>query len=101
VRLVLAATGAELLEFEALRCRLLVLGVRIIPFLALLALERDNFPRHCLTPCSCLYCSLALAMGGDQRSAFGGQRSAFSGQLSAISFQRSASSHQLSAISFV
>jgi hypothetical protein len=46
VRLMLTATRAELLEFQALRCRFLVLRIRVIPFLAFSALERDNFPRH-------------------------------------------------------
>ena len=50
VRLMLAAAGAELLEFQPLRRCLLVLCVRIVPFLALGALERDDFSGHGFTP---------------------------------------------------
>jgi hypothetical protein len=44
VRLVLPAIVAELLELEAARGRLLVLRRRIIPVLALSALQCDYFP---------------------------------------------------------
>ena len=44
VRRVLPATVTELLELEAPRGRLLVLRRRVIPFLALSALQRHNFP---------------------------------------------------------
>ena len=50
VRLVLAAVPAELLHFQTLGGRLLVLGRRVVPVLALRALERDDVSRHCLTP---------------------------------------------------
>jgi hypothetical protein len=46
----LPAARAELLEFQPLGCRFLVLGIRVIPFLALGALERDDFPRHVAYP---------------------------------------------------
>jgi hypothetical protein len=44
VRLVLAAAVTELLELETARGRLLVLRRRVIPLLALSALQRHNFP---------------------------------------------------------
>jgi hypothetical protein len=44
MHLVLAATVTELLELETTRGRLLVLGRRVVPFLALGALQCDNFP---------------------------------------------------------
>src|SRR5437763_9603195 len=47
---VLALMTAELLQFQLLRHRLLVLGRRIVPTLALAALQRDDFSslaRHC------------------------------------------------------
>jgi hypothetical protein len=44
VRLVLAAAVTELLELETAGGRLLVLGRRVIPLLALSALQCDNFP---------------------------------------------------------
>jgi hypothetical protein len=44
VRLVLAAAVTELLELQATRGRLLVLRRRVIPLLALSALQRHNFP---------------------------------------------------------
>jgi hypothetical protein len=46
MRLMLAAMPAELLQFQTLRRGLLILGCRIVPVLALGALERDNFSRH-------------------------------------------------------
>jgi len=49
MRLVLAAAGAELLELKTLSRRLLVLRIRIVPLLALLALERNDFARHWLS----------------------------------------------------
>src|SRR5215469_10570089 len=52
MRLVLAAMTAELLQLDALRRRLFVLGRRIVPVLALAALERNDFSRHCSnSPC--------------------------------------------------
>jgi len=48
VRLVLPAARAELLELETLCGRLLVLGVGVVPLLALLALEGNDFARHLL-----------------------------------------------------
>jgi hypothetical protein len=44
VRLVLAAAVTELLELKPARGRLLVLRCRVVPFLALRALQCDNFP---------------------------------------------------------
>jgi hypothetical protein len=44
VRLVLAAAVTKLLELQTASGRLLVLGRRVIPFLALSALQCDNFP---------------------------------------------------------
>jgi hypothetical protein len=44
VQLVLAAAVTELLELKAARGRLFVLGGRVIPFLALCALQCNNFP---------------------------------------------------------
>jgi hypothetical protein len=44
VRLVFAAAVTELLELQTARGRLLVLRRRVIPFLALSALQRHNFP---------------------------------------------------------
>ena len=46
MRLMLAAIRAELLEFQAFRGGLLVLGPGIIPVLTLRTLKRDNFTRH-------------------------------------------------------
>jgi hypothetical protein len=46
VRLVLAAKRAEFLKFQALGCRLLVLCIAVIPSLALVALQLNNFSRH-------------------------------------------------------
>jgi hypothetical protein len=44
MHLVLAATVAELLELETACGRLLVLRRRVVPFLALSALQCNNFP---------------------------------------------------------
>jgi hypothetical protein len=44
VNLVLAAAVTELLELETASGRLLVLGRRVIPLLALGALQCDDFP---------------------------------------------------------
>jgi hypothetical protein len=46
VRLVLPAVPAELLHFQPLRRRFLILGRRIVPVFALRALERDDVARH-------------------------------------------------------
>jgi hypothetical protein len=46
MHLVLAAMRAELLQFNALGHRLLILGARVVSSLALSALESDNFARH-------------------------------------------------------
>jgi len=54
VRLVLTAPRAELLELETLGGRLLVLGIGVVPLLAFLALERDDFARHVLSRFSLL-----------------------------------------------
>jgi hypothetical protein len=44
VRLVLTAAVTKLLELQAASGRLLVLRRRVIPLLALSALQRNNFP---------------------------------------------------------
>ena len=44
MRLVLAAAVTELLELETAGGRLLVLGSRVVPLLALSALQCHNFP---------------------------------------------------------
>jgi hypothetical protein len=46
VRLMLPAVRAKLLHFETLSGRLLVLGVGVVPVLAILTLERDDFSCH-------------------------------------------------------
>jgi hypothetical protein len=46
MRLMLAAERAELLEFETLSRRLLVLGVAVVPALALVTLKLNNLARH-------------------------------------------------------
>ena len=50
VGLMLAAMTAKLTEFDAFRRSLLVLGRRIVPVLALRALERYDFPHYKITP---------------------------------------------------
>jgi hypothetical protein len=50
MRVVLAAMRAELLHFKTLGCRLLVLGARVVPVLAFLTLERDDFSWHFSLP---------------------------------------------------
>jgi hypothetical protein len=46
MRVMLAAVWAELLHLETLGGRLLVLRACIVPVLAFLALERDDFSWH-------------------------------------------------------
>jgi hypothetical protein len=46
MRRMFAATVAELLELQAFRRRLPVLGGRIIPLFAIAALQRNNFSGH-------------------------------------------------------
>jgi hypothetical protein len=46
MRRMLAATAAELLEFQPFRRRLPVLGRRIIPLFAITALHGHNFSGH-------------------------------------------------------
>jgi hypothetical protein len=46
VRVVFAAMRAKLLHFKTLGCRLFVLGARVVPVLAFLTLERDDFSWH-------------------------------------------------------
>jgi hypothetical protein len=50
VRLMLAALRTKLFQFETLSGCLLVLGIAIVPVLALGALERDDFAGHGFTP---------------------------------------------------
>jgi hypothetical protein len=71
VRLVLAAAVTKLLELQTAGGRLLVLGRRVIPLLALSALQCNNFP-HFQNPSSY--------------------------QLSAFSFQRSVASLSLTVL---
>jgi hypothetical protein len=42
----LAAERAKLLELETLRSGLLVLGIAVVPALALVTLKLDNLARH-------------------------------------------------------
>jgi hypothetical protein len=51
VDLVLAAAVTELLELETASGRLLVLGRRVVPLLALGALQCDDFPHLKFLPC--------------------------------------------------
>jgi hypothetical protein len=46
MRLVLTAKWAELLEFQTLGRRLLILRITVIPSLALVALQLNNLSRH-------------------------------------------------------
>ena len=46
MRLVLAASRAKLLEFQTIRGRLFILHIAVVSFLALGALERNDFARH-------------------------------------------------------
>ena len=46
----LTAVVTELLHFETLGSRLLVLGIGIVPVLAFLTLERDDFSWHFVLP---------------------------------------------------
>jgi hypothetical protein len=46
MRVVLAAIRAELLHFKTLGRRLFVLRARVVPVLAFLTLERDDFSWH-------------------------------------------------------
>jgi hypothetical protein len=46
MRVMFTAMRAELLHLETLGRRLLVFGARVVPVLALLALERDDFSWH-------------------------------------------------------
>jgi hypothetical protein len=55
VRLMLPAVRAKLLEFETRGGRLFVLGVGVVPVLAFLTLERDDFSRHSLFTCSFIW----------------------------------------------
>jgi hypothetical protein len=50
MRPVLAAIRAKLLHFKTLGGRLFVLGAGIVPVLAFLTLERDDFSRHRISP---------------------------------------------------
>ena len=47
VRRMLATTAAELLQFQPVRSRLPVLGLRVIPLFALTALHRNDLSGHC------------------------------------------------------
>jgi hypothetical protein len=50
MRLVLAAVRTEFLHFQTLGGRLFVLRACVVPVLAFLALERDDFSWHFLLP---------------------------------------------------
>jgi hypothetical protein len=43
---VLAAPAAELLQFQPVRRRFAVLGLRIVPLFAITALQRNNLSGH-------------------------------------------------------
>src|ERR1700686_3470994 len=46
VRRVLAEPVAELLQFQTVRCRFAVLGLRIVPLFAITTLQRNNLSGH-------------------------------------------------------
>ena len=46
MRRVLPATTAELLQLQPVRCRLPVLGFRIVPLFAITALHRNDLSGH-------------------------------------------------------
>ena len=50
VRRVLAAPVAELLQFQTVRRRFAVLGLRIVPLFAITTLQRNNLSGHCSLP---------------------------------------------------
>jgi hypothetical protein len=50
MRVMFAAVRAEFFHFKTLGRRLFVLGACVVPVLALLALERDDFSWHCSLP---------------------------------------------------
>ena len=50
MRRVLAAPVAELLQFQTVRCRFAVLGLRIVPLFAITTLQRNNLSGHCSLP---------------------------------------------------
>src|SRR5208282_5736069 len=50
MRGVLAAPAAELLQFQTVRCRFAVLGLRIVPLFAITTLQRNNLSGHCSLP---------------------------------------------------
>ena len=64
MRRVLAAPAAELFQFQTVRCRFAVLGLRIVPLFAITALQRNNFSGHC----SQLLTRVARAPSPAQRS---------------------------------
>ena len=47
MRRMLPATAAKLLQLDAIRSRLPVLGRRVVPFLTITALHRNNLSGHC------------------------------------------------------
>ena len=50
VRRVLAAPVAKLLQLQTVRCRLAVLGLRIVPLFAITTLQRNDLSGHCSLP---------------------------------------------------
>ena len=50
MRRVLAATAAELFEFQPLGHRLAILGLRVVPLFAITALQRNDFSGHKTAP---------------------------------------------------
>jgi hypothetical protein len=50
MRVVLPAVRAKLLHLETLGSGLLIFGARVVPVLAFLTLERDDFSRHFFLP---------------------------------------------------
>ena len=61
VRRVLAAPAAELLQFQTVRCRFAVLGLRIVPLFAITTLQRNSLSGHCSLPKPALW-PLALSL---------------------------------------
>ena len=95
MRLVLAAVRAELLHFKTLSGRLFVLGVRVVPVLAFLTLERDDFSWHFTLPRTALlnqnladgtraHGAAAFANGEAQTLIHGDRRNQFHNQLHVV-----------------
>jgi hypothetical protein len=66
MRRVLAAPVAELLQFQTIRRRFAVLGLRIVPLFAITTLQRNNLSGHCSLQTSSWL--LALSFGLSKNS---------------------------------